>query len=212
MTYQVYIVEDHQQYQNELQKIFKTQNAFHLAGMARSVQQAINELKNLFHIDCILLDIGLPDINGIEAIHLFKKQNPEAAVVMLSVFDEDKQIFEALRNGASGYLLKGESETTLIRKLHETVEGATPFSPTISSKILTYFRNRPLSKIKLSKREKEVLELLREGLTKQQISQKLFISYHTVDSHLKNIYKKLHVKSGLQAVVKAINENLIDSN
>ena len=106
MKYQVYIIEDHPQYQKDIQKIFESQNDFVLAGMARSVTEAMSYLKDAYEIDCILLDIGLPDMDGIEAIKLLKNLMPETAVIILSVFDDDNRIFTALKNGASGYLIK----------------------------------------------------------------------------------------------------------
>jgi len=161
--------------------------------------------------EIILLDIGLPGMNGIEGIQHFKKISPSAKIIMLTIQDDDESIFKSICNGASGYLLKDSSSDKILEAVKEVLGGGAPMNSSIAFKVLEMFKNFIPAKndYNLSPRETEILQLLVEGFTKKNIAGKLIISYHTVDSHLRKIYEKLEVHSASSAVAKALKENLI---
>lgn len=159
----------------------------------------------------ILLDIGLPGMNGIELIPELKKLSPSSKIIIITVHDDDENVFNAICAGASGYLLKDLSADKIVTSINEVMNGGAPMNSHIAKKVLSMFRDQNIKSngYSLSEREKEILSLLVEGLSKKQISEKLFLSYHTVDSHLRNIYAKLEVHSRSSAISKAIREKLL---
>ena len=203
------IIEDNASYREEIILQIEKSTIVEVVASFPSLEDGLDFLDNEPDIDFFLVDIGLPGIDGVTGIPQLLEKSPNAKVAMHTVFDEKELVFEAIKQGACGYLLKGESEGRLEKAIEEIMSGGSFFSPTIAQQVLSFFRKRPLSKIKITKREKEILNLIAEGLAKKQIANKLFITYHTVDSHVKNIYQKLHVKCGVQAVIKAQQEGLI---
>lgn len=159
----------------------------------------------------ILLDIGLPGMSGIEGISIFNKIVPTAKIIIQTIHDDDENIFEAVCNGASGYLLKDASPDIIISSIKEVLNGQAPINPSIANKVLRMFRDfvPEHQDYQLSEREIEILKILTEGLSKKQIAEKLFISHHTVDSHIRKIYDKLGVHSSCAAVAKVIKEKII---
>lgn len=177
-----------------------------------SCEDAIEKMKsNELDPSIILLDIGLPGISGIEAIPILKSISPSTKIIMLTIQDDNESIFKAICNGASGYLLKDSSSDKIINAVKEVLDGGAPMNSSIAFKVLEMFKNFVPEKkdYNLSSREIEILQLLVEGLPKKLIADKLSISYHTVDSHLRKIYEKLKVHSASSAVAKALKENLI---
>lgn len=161
--------------------------------------------------DIILMDINLPGISGIEAIRMMKPAMPTTDFVILTVFEDNKRIFEALEAGAVGYLLKSTSPNDLVEALHEVRRGGSPTSAPIARKIVQSFQRHPVPETALealTEREDEVLTQLARGFTYKEISQNLFISRDTVHSHIRNIYRKLHVRSRTEAVVKFLNKQV----
>jgi DNA-binding NarL/FixJ family response regulator len=161
--------------------------------------------------DIILLDIGLPGMNGIELIPELKKLSPSSKILIITVYDDDENIFNAICAGASGYLLKDLSSEKIVASISEVMNGGAPMNSHIAKKVLNMFRDQNVKSngYSLSEREKEILSLLVEGLSKKQIAEKIFLSHHTVDSHLRNIYAKLEVHSRSSAISKAIREKLL---
>jgi DNA-binding NarL/FixJ family response regulator len=161
--------------------------------------------------DIILLDIGLPGINGIELIPELKKLSPSSKIIIITVHDDDENVFNAICAGASGYLLKDLSSEKIVNSISEVMSGGAPMNSHIAKKVLNMFRDQNIKSdgYSLSEREKEILALLVEGLSKKQIAEKIFLSHHTVDSHIRNIYAKLEVHSRSSAISKAIKENLL---
>jgi len=159
--------------------------------------------------EVFLMDIGLPGLSGLEAISAVKARAPDSEIIMLTMFDDQDRIFRALCAGASGYLLKSSNED-IAAAIHEAVKGGAPLSRPIARAALDYFtRSTPVSNdYRLSDRERKVLQLMAEGRIKKEIADTLKLSYHTVDDHLKRIYRKLHVNNGTAAVAKAIRERL----
>ncbi len=164
--------------------------------------------------DVILMDIDMPGMSGIEATALIRKHQINIPILIQTVFEADEKVFQAICAGANGYVLKQTSPARLLECLKECVEGGSPMTPLIASKVLKLFReknNWPAKSeaVDLSSREKEVLLYLTEGLSYKMISDKCSISYETVHSHIKKIYKKLHVNSVSEAVSKAIKQGLV---
>lgn len=165
--------------------------------------------------DLILMDIEMPLVDGITATAHIKQQHPEIKILILTTFDDDEKIFKAIMAGASGYILKEESAETLYRAIMETMGGGASMSPGIALKALSLIRN-PLNELiiapnedfQLTRRETELLEQLKNGLSYEKIASNLFISYGTVRKHIENIYRKLKVSNKVEAIQKA-NKNRI---
>lgn len=177
-----------------------------------SCEDALEQIeKENLEPDIILLDIGLPGMSGVEGITHFKRITPVSKIVMLTIQDDDESVFKAICNGASGYLLKDSTSINILESVKEVLNGGAPMNSAIAAKVLRMFRDfvPAQNEYNLSAREKEILILLVEGLSKKQIAEKIFLSYHTIDSHIRNIYEKLEVHSRSSAVAKAIKEKLI---
>jgi DNA-binding NarL/FixJ family response regulator len=161
--------------------------------------------------EVILLDIGLPGMSGIDGIEKFKLLSPTVHIVILTVYDDNDKVFNALCAGASGYLLKDSSPEKIIDSIKEVLAGGAPMNMPIAHKVLEMFAQfKPKkSDYGLTEREKEILQHMIAGLTKQQIADKLFLSFHTVNTHLRNIYTKLHVNTRSGAVSKVYKEHLL---
>lgn len=178
--------------------------------------ELMEKLEGNYNLDLILMDIEMPKMNGIEATAAVKARYPHIKIIMLTVFDNDEKIFDAIKAGADGYLLKEIKSEALHQGIMETLSGGAAMTPSIALKALKLLRN-PLelrnkeleSDIKLTSRETEVLEQLSKGLNYGLIAQNLFISTGTVRKHIENIYSKLQVHNKLEAVEKAKNNNII---
>lgn len=162
--------------------------------------------------DIILTDLGLPGMSGIEGIEKLRKLFSDVPIIALTIFDNDKQVFNALCNGANGYLLKNTPPARLLEALREAVEGGSPMSPPIASRVVKLFREfRPPehADYRLTAQETTLLKLLIHGHYKKSAAREMDISINTVSFHLKNIYEKLQVHSKTEAVAKALRENLV---
>lgn len=174
----------------------------------------IEKLEKNHNIDLILMDIEMPKMNGIEATERIKNKNPQIKIIMLTVFDNDENIFNAIKAGADGYLLKEVNPKNLHQGVIETMNGGATMTPSIAAKTLKLFR-KPLQfevrneNLKLSAREIQVLEHLSSGIKYEAIACNLKLSNGTIRKHVENIYRKLHVNNKLEAIQKAKNNNLI---
>jgi DNA-binding NarL/FixJ family response regulator len=163
----------------------------------------------------ILCDVGLPGMNGIEGISRIKAIVPSAYIIMLTVHDDHNKVFGAICAGASGYLLKDASEETIMSAIHEVLNDGAPMNPRVARLVLQRFAQEnapPRDLYGLSAREKQILELMVEGLIKKQIADRLGVSPHTVNNQLRSIYDKLHVHTRGGAVAKALKERLLSNN
>lgn len=175
----------------------------------------MEKLEASHNIDLILMDIEMPKMNGIEATTLVKQKYPQIKIIMLTVFDNDENIFKSIKAGADGYLLKEVNPKDLQQGIIDTLNGGATMTPSIALKTLKLFRN-PIAfdsvkneDIKLTTRETEVLEQLSKGLKYDFIADNLFLSVGTVRKHIENIYTKLQVHNKLEAIEKARNNKLI---
>jgi DNA-binding NarL/FixJ family response regulator len=162
--------------------------------------------------DVILTDLGLPKMSGTEGIARLRAIFPEIPIIALTIYDNDREIFDALCNGANGYLLKNTPPARLLEALHEAVDGGSPMSPTIAARVVNLFRTfRPPrgAEYRLTPQETELLKLLIDGHHKKTAAREMNISFHTVSFHLKNIYEKLQVHSKTEAVAKALRERIV---
>ncbi len=165
-------------------------------------------------IELVLMDIEMPLMNGIECTRKLRQQNASIKILALTTFDDDEKILEMIRAGAGGYLLKEESKETIYRSILETLTGGAAMSPSIALRVINLIRNpqpaQPVqSDFNLSKRETEVLEHLKNGLTYEQIGENLFISTGTIRKHVEQIYRKLQVNNKVSAINKAIENRLV---
>jgi len=158
----------------------------------------------------ILMDIDMPGTNGIDGVRIAKIVKPEICILMFTVFDDDKKIFDAICAGADGYLLKKTKPEKIAEALKEVLNGGSPITPSIAKKVLNFFPKilKPDTE-RLTEKETEVLHHLVDGKSYKQVAAEMNITLETVRSHIKNIYRKLHVNSMSQAVAKAINQKLI---
>ena len=209
----IWIIEDTPLYQQTLYELIAESEGYECDMLFNNWEDAVRKLKNGVDApDVILLDIGLKGESGVEGAAAIKSVHPRVHIIMFTVYEENEKIFNALRNGASGYLLKTSSADEILSAIEEVLNGGGPMSPVIAGKVLKMFQGLPHAneKYNLSEREREVLNALVQGMTKKEISETMFISYHTVDSHIRNIYDKLHVNSKSAAVAKAVKERLIN--
>lgn len=206
----IWIVEDNEFYRKTIEELVNQAGRFECSRSFNSCETALSALHDEVPPDVILLDIGLPGMSGIEGIGRMKSITPSALIIILSVHDDDDNVFKALSAGASGYLLKNSTKERIIESIDEVLQGGAPMNAQIARKVLAMFTRiaNPGADYHLTGREREVLHLLIDGQTKSKIAEKLFLSYHTVDNHIRNIYSKLHVHSRPAVVAKALKERL----
>ncbi len=160
--------------------------------------------------DMVLMDIDMPGGNGINGTAQIKSAYPHLPVIMQTVFDDNRNIFEAIKAGANGYLLKRTPPDKLLEQLREAFDGGAPMTGAVAIKVLQFFKEEPVSpSYKLSEREKDILKLLVDGHSYKMIAAKSNIAYYTVCNHIKKIYEKLHVNSATEAVKLAILQRLV---
>jgi DNA-binding NarL/FixJ family response regulator len=162
--------------------------------------------------DIILTDLGLPGMSGIEGIEKLRQIFPDVPIIALTIYDNDDQIFNALCNGANGYLLKNTPPARLLEALKEAIEGGSPMSPAVAARVVKLFREfRPPehADYRLTPQETKLLKLLIEGHHKKTAAREMGVAFNTVSFHLKNIYEKLQVHSKSEAVAKALREKLV---
>lgn len=210
----VLIVDDHALFRDGVASLLKAWG-MEVAGQASDGLEALERARAL-QPDLILMDIKMPNCNGLEATRLIKAEMPETKVVMVTVSDEEEDLFEAIKSGAQGYVLKNMSGDEFGRVVTDIASGEAPLSRGLAAKILAEFARmtrEPLAKAsdkeELSEREREVLQLVAGGATNKEIAGTLFISENTVNYHMKNILAKLHLRNRAQAVAYAVQSGLV---
>ena len=200
----VSVVEDNDQFRNALEAIIKEQDDFALAGSYDSAEKALYGLVES-PPDIVIADISLPGMRGTELIIHLKDKMQQTQFMVCSIHDDNDTIFEALKCGASGYILKDPvTAAEIIKAIRDLYNGGSPMSPYIARKVIGSFQRSSAQdeSTLLSTREKEVLELLAKGLLYKEIAEKLGVTHETVKKHLKNIYQKLHVQNKIEALNK----------
>ncbi len=206
----VWMVEDNENYRETVAEFLSESAAIDLRRSFPACEPMLEAIQNDPPPQALLMDIGLPGISGIEGVKRVKENFPDVQIIMFTVYQDNERIFDALCSGATGYLLKSSSPEEIEQAIRDAVDGGAPINPQIAKKVLDRFIKTPVNKkYGLTDREKEILNLLVEGLPKKGIAARLHVSFHTIDTHIKNIYTKLQVHSGNEAVAKAIRENLI---
>ena len=164
-----------------------------------------------YQADLVVMDIDMPGIGGIEGVKRIKSSHPEVKIVMHTMFDDDNRIFDSICAGADGYMLKNTSPLQLVNALQEVMNGGAPMSPFVAQKVFHHFRQQKADaeQFSLTAREKEILDLLVKGNSYKMIADKSFVSIDTVKKHLQNIYHKLHVNCGTEAVAKALRHKIV---
>lgn len=207
----VVIIEDLRDIREGLTALINGTSGYACVASYGMVETALARIEN-DQPDIILTDLGLPGMSGIEGIERLRQIFPETPIIALTIYDNDKQIFAALCNGANGYLLKNTPPARLLEALQEAAEGGSPMSPQIAARVVKLFREfRPpeSANYHLTSQETQLLKLLIEGHHKKTAAKEMNISFHTVSFHLKNIYEKLQVHSKTEAVAKALREKLV---
>jgi DNA-binding NarL/FixJ family response regulator len=194
----VFIYDDNDARRDSLKALIQMSPELQYVGEAPDCSDVLNDMETAFP-DVVLMDINMPNVNGIDGLKKIKQHAPHIKVLMQTVFDDSEKIFESIRNGASGYVLKKDPPQRLLQAIQEVYEGGAVMNPGIALKVLEYFQPNQ-KESPLSAREKQVLQSLAEGNSYKMIADQLALSFHTVNTHVKKIYEKLHVSSLGEAI------------
>jgi two-component system nitrate/nitrite response regulator NarL len=212
----VLLVDDHTLFRRGLESLLATRKDMQVVGSARNGLEAISQARETIP-DVVLMDIDMPHCDGLEATRQIKRELPHSKIVMLTVMDDDEVVFEAVKSGAHGYLLKDLESYQLFDMLDGLRRGDAPLSGGIAATILEEFTHpAPAAgqqvepREELSERERQVLELLVSGKTNKEIAESLVITENTVKTHLTNILAKLHLQNRIQAAVYAVCQGLVE--
>lgn len=203
----VAIVEDNQEVRETLSLFIDESEGFKCENSYPDCESALKKIPNQLP-DIVLMDLGLPGKSGIEGIQILKKKLPDLDFIVFTIQEDDDSVFESLRAGASGYLLKNSDPNLILNAIKEVLDGGSPMSSSIARKVIKSFHT-DFKESPLSIRETEILKNLCDGKNYKVIADELFVSGNTIKMHIKNIYKKLHVHSRGEAVKKAINDRLV---
>ena len=212
MTVQILVYDDSEVIRESLRTLLFEEPDFEVIAMlpnAETVETDISELKP--HV--VLMDIDMPEVNGVEAVKRIRKLNPELPIIMLTVFDDNENIFKAIYAGASGYILKRYVTVEIVAAIHNVLSGGAPMTGTVAKKVLQMLPVAASADVEekqvLTIKEKDILQLLVNGYSYKMIASEINISIDTVRFHIKKIYDKLHVHSSTAAVSKAIKEKIV---
>jgi NarL family two-component system response regulator LiaR len=207
----VLIVDDHTIVRKGIRALLAEIEGIEVVGEADNGQEAVTQAETL-HPDVILMDLAMPKMDGIEATRRIKASQPESRILVMTSFAADDKVFPAIKAGALGYLLKESAPEDLVQAIHQIHRGESSLHPTIARKVLqeiTHPSDRPPTPNPLTEREAEVLRLVAQGLSNQDIARKLNISDPTVRTHVSNILSKLHLATRIQAALYALREGLV---
>jgi DNA-binding NarL/FixJ family response regulator len=207
----VAIVEDRREIREGLAALINGTDGFKCTGAYRSMEEALDRIGSPLP-DVTLLDIGLPGMSGIAGLRVLKERHPDMLVLILSVYDDDERIFDAICAGASGYLLKKTPPSKLLESLKEAVQGGAPMSPEVARRVIALFKEiRPPERAdyNLTPHETRLLRLFVKGHNYKTAAQELGVTVHTISFHLRRIYEKLQVHSKSAAVAKALEDRLV---
>ena len=205
------LYEDNPQLREGLTMLISGSEGFDVLAGFKNCDNVVEEVE-AFSPDVILMDIDMPGVNGIEGLKRIRNVNTDVKILMLTVFDDNKNVFQAISNGANGYILKKTPPAKLLEYIAEANTGGAPMTASIATQVLKMFssmNNEKGEDYKLSDREKQVLQLLVDGFSYKMIAAEMFIAIDTVRSHIKKIYEKLHVNSKSEAVAKAFKDKIV---
>ena len=207
----VLLYEDNPQLREGLTMLISGSDGFEVIAAFKNCENVVDEV-NAFQPDVVLMDIDMPVVNGIEGLKRIRAVNDQVKILMLTVFDDNQNVFQAISNGANGYVLKKTPPARLLEYIGEAATGGAPMTASIATQVLKMFANmntRQGEDYHLSDREKQVLQLLVDGYSYKMIANEMFIAIDTVRSHIKKIYEKLHVNSKSEAVAKAFKDKIV---
>jgi DNA-binding NarL/FixJ family response regulator len=205
------LYEDNPQLREGLTMLISGSEGFDVLAAFKNCDNIIDEVE-AFNPDVILMDIDMPGVNGLEGLKRVRAVNSAVKILMLTVFDDNKNVFEAISNGANGYILKKTPPAKLLEYIAEAQTGGAPMTASVATQVLKMFSSMNADKgedYNLSEREKQVLQLLVDGYSYKMIAGEMFIAIDTVRSHIKKIYEKLHVNSKSEAVAKAFKDKIV---
>ena len=208
----IWIVEDHETFGKQLERLINGEDDMSCENRFQSPKEFFEKLEYTKSLpDVLMLDIGLPGMDGIELLKKVRKALPEQKVLMLSSFDDKDRVYRAICNGASGYLLKSSEPAEIVAGLRDTINGVAALSGSLATMILNGFsKHGPVDELEpLTAREEEVLKYLVQGQIKKEIAENMCVSPHTVDMHLRAVYRKLEVKTQTEAVAKALRQGIV---
>lgn len=208
----VWILEDHQVFAKQIRRLIGGEDDLECTYHFSTPMDFFEKLRlTRERPDLLLLDLGLPRMDGLEVLTEVRKMMPDLKVLILSAFDDRERVYRAICNGASGYLLKTADADEILAGIRDVIHGAAALSSAIATMILNGFsRHGPVEELEpLTEREEDVLRLLVKGFIKKEIADQLNISQHTVDMHLRSVYRKLHVRLQTEAVSKALRQGLV---
>lgn len=207
----VWIVEDNADYRETVRRIVDGTTDLMCTREFPSGEALLEYLNGHFAPEVVLIDLGLPGMSGIELIRRMRAAAPITPLLVLTIHEDNDRIFDAICAGASGYLLKTAAPEQIVQSIRDVHSGGAPMTKGIARRVLSMFTQRlaPQWDYQLTKRETDVLKGIVDGMTKEQIAKALYLSVHTVDTHFRNIYSKLHVNSRSGAVAKALKERLV---
>ena len=211
-TTTIWILEDHELFARQIRRLIAAEDDLSCPHHFTSAADLYDKLKfTNERPDLLLLDLGLPRRDGLEVLGDIRSIIPEVKVLILTSFDDREKVYRAICNGASGYLLKSADPDEILSGIRDVIHGASALSSPIAKMILEGFaRYGPVERIEpLTSREEDVLRYLVKGLIKKEIADQLAISQHTVDMHLRSVYRKLHVRSQTEAVSKALRQGIV---
>ena len=206
MDKKIGIIEDNKDFREALEMVIHFTDGYSVLGAYENAKTALFGIPSNIP-DVILVDINLPDNDGIYCVSILKEKFPKLYFLMCTSYEDDDKIFESLKAGANGYLLKTDGPSAILKGLNDLFNGGSPMSRTIARKVVESFSKKSTSKIQeiLTVREIEILELIAKGLLNKEVADKLCISSGTIKKHIQNIYEKLHVNNRVEAVNKYLN-------
>lgn len=210
MGIRIILYEDNTDLRESMTVLLRGTPGIEFTGAFVNCDDVLAQVKEL-KPDIVLMDIDMPGTNGIDGLKLIKKSFPAVEILMLTVFDDNENIFASICAGASGYVLKTSSPAEIISAIHELHSGGAPMTPSIARKVLRLFpaTSSAPNSYDLTERERETLSYLAKGFSYKMISAEMKVTIHTVNAHCKKIYEKLHVHSNTEAIAKAMNERIV---
>jgi DNA-binding NarL/FixJ family response regulator len=194
----IFIYDDSEDRRESLKALIGLSENLIYVGDATNCKNVVAEM-NEYLPDVVLMDINMPEVDGLEGLRLIKLKHPQIKVLMQTAFDDSDKIFTSIKNGASGYILKSDTPQRLLQAIEGVIEGAAAMNPGIAQKVLDYFAPINTNKL-LTPKENEVLAFLAEGCSYKMVADKIGVSYNTVNTHVKRIYEKLHIQSLGEAI------------